>query len=174
MEELKSLFGEGSLTYDEFESKINENGNIKLANLKSGAYVDKAKFEKANSNYSELEAKYNTLFESTKNYETERQELETYRQEKVTRDELDKITNAKVDSKYAKFVLSEIKSTIKEGEKFDDVLANYVKANPQYLAVRQGVFKFGTSTPNMENNGSGANLTVNQTMNDLIRNRGDK
>ena len=42
MEELKTLFGEGSLSYDEFTAKCLEQ-NIKLANLGSGLYVDKAK-----------------------------------------------------------------------------------------------------------------------------------
>ena len=174
MEELKTLFGEGSLTYDEFSAKLSE-GNIKLANLKSGSYVDKAKLDKANSSYSELQNKYNELFESTKNYEADKKELETFRAEKVNREYFDKITGANVDNKYAKFVLSEIKSNMNENDKFEDALAKYVKENPQYLTTKQGVFKFGTTTPNLEGgNAPEDNKTINQTMNDIIRNRGEK
>lgn len=174
MEELKSLFGEGSLTYDEFETKLSE-GGFKLANLKTGSYVDKAKLDKANSSLSELQSKYNDLIESTKNYEAEKKELEDFRAEKANKDFLDKITGAKVDSKFAKFVLSEIKSSMGENDKFEDVLAKYVKENPQYLTTRQGVFKFGKTSPDLEGGSSPEDSkTANQTMNDIIRNRGEK
>lgn len=172
MEELKALFGEGSLTYDEFATKLNE-GNIKLANLKTGSYVDKSKLDKVNSSLSELQSKYDSLVESTKNYEVEKKELENFRTEKANKDFIDKITGAKVDDKYAKFVLSEIKASMGENDKFEDVLAKYVKENPQYLTNGKGMFKFGT-LPNLE---TGKSLedkkTINQTMNDIIRNRGE-
>lgn len=172
MEELKTLFGEGSLSYDEFASKLGEN-NIKLANLKSGSYVDKAKLDKVNTSYSELETKYNALVESTKNYEAEKKELETFRTEKANKELIDKITNAKIDNKYAKFVLSEINSMVDDNNKFDDVLAKYVKDNPQYLVTRQGVLRFGT-LPDLEKGNSPVdNKSTNQTMNDIIRNRGE-
>lgn len=170
MDELKSLFGEGSLTYDEFEQKLAGDTNIKLANLKTGAYVDKSKLDKANSSLGEFQTKYNELVEKTKNYDAEKAELETFRTEKAEREYLGKVTGAKVDSKFAKFVLNEVKSSMADGDKFEDKLAQYVKDNPQYLTTRQGVFKFGTSTPNMEQ-GSAPNPTVNQTMNEIIRNR---
>lgn len=174
MEELKTLFGDGSLTYDEFSTKLNE-GNIKLANLKSGSYVDKAKLDKANSSYNDLQTKYNELFESTKNYEADKKELEAFRAEKVNKDYFDKIAGANIDSKFSKFVLSEIKSSMQENEKFEDALAKYVKENPQYLTTKQGVFKFGTTSPNLEGGGSPSdNKTINQTMNEILRNRGEK
>lgn len=172
MDELKSLFGEGALTYEEFESKLAEN-NIKLANLKSGMYVDKSKLDKANTNYSELQAKYNELVENTKTYDADKKELEAFRTEKTNRDYIDKIVGAKVDNKYAKFVLSEIKSSMGENDKFDDVLSKYVKDNPQYLTTRQGVFKFGSSSPDLENGKGTETKTINQTMNEIIRNRGE-
>ena len=173
MDELKSLFGEGSLSYDEFSSKLAEN-DIKLANLKTGTYVDKAKLDKANTNYNDLKTKYDSLVESTKNYEADKKELETFRTEKVNRENLDKVIGAKVDSKYAKFVLSEVKSNMGENDKFEDSLAKYVKENPQYLTTRQGVFKFGTSSPDLEKGNAPTNQkTTNQTMNEIIRSRGE-
>lgn len=171
MDELKSLFGEGSLTYDEFESKLTE-GNIKLANLKSGAYVDKSKLDKANSNYGELQAKYNELFESTKNYEADKKELEAYRTKEANAELIEKVKGAKVDDRYAKFVLSEVKGLMNEGDKFDDTLAKYVKDNPQYLTTRKGVFKVGASSPNLEQ-GNAPSQNVNQIMNEIFRNKGE-
>lgn len=171
MDELKSLFGDGSLSYDEFASKLAEN-NIKLANLKSGAYVDKAKLDKASTSLSELQSKYDELVASTKNYEADKKELETFRTEKANKESIDKILGAKVDSKYAKFVLSEIKSNLGENEKFEDALTKYVKENPQYLTARQGVLKFGT--PDLEKGNAPENKkTTNQTMNEILRSRGE-
>lgn len=173
MDELKSLFGDGSLSYDEFASKLAES-DIKLANLKSGTYVDKAKLDKANTSYNDLKTKYDSLVESTKTYEHDKKELETLRAEKSTNESINKIIDAKVDKKYAKFVLSEIKSTLGENDKFEDALTKYVKENPQYLTTRQGVFKFGTSSPDLEKGNAPANQkTTNQTMNDIIRSRGE-
>ena len=38
MEEIKALFGEGSLSYEEFSQKLGEAKDIKLANLKNILY----------------------------------------------------------------------------------------------------------------------------------------
>lgn len=40
MDKLKALFGEGALTFAEFEEKLKDNKEVKLANLASGNYVD--------------------------------------------------------------------------------------------------------------------------------------
>lgn len=45
MEKLKALFGADALTWEQLESKLKDNKEIKLANLASGNYVDKKKFE---------------------------------------------------------------------------------------------------------------------------------
>lgn len=47
MEFLKDIFGDQALTYGELETALKGNKEIKLANLASGQYVDKAKLEKA-------------------------------------------------------------------------------------------------------------------------------
>ncbi len=43
MEKLKALFGSDALTFEQLEEKLKDNKEIKLANLASGNYVDKAK-----------------------------------------------------------------------------------------------------------------------------------
>lgn len=45
MEKLKALFGSESLTYEQLEEKLKDNKEIKLANLATGNYVDKKKFD---------------------------------------------------------------------------------------------------------------------------------
>ena len=167
MEELKSLFNGGSLSYDEFTTKCQEQ-NIKLANLGSGLYVDRAKLDRANTSLNELKEQYRTLADGTKDYEANMKELEALKAEKENQGFMDKISGAKIDNKYAKFVLSEVRSQVNEENKFDDVLAKYVKENPQFLTSRQGVFSKGTSTPDLEN-GQQPAKSVNEQMNEIFR-----
>ena len=45
MEFLKNLFEDKALTFEEFKKSIEGAEDVKLANLKSGAYVSKYKFD---------------------------------------------------------------------------------------------------------------------------------
>lgn len=45
MDKLKALFGADALTWEQLESKLKDNKEIKLANLAAGQYVDKKKFD---------------------------------------------------------------------------------------------------------------------------------
>jgi hypothetical protein len=45
MEKLKALFGSEALTFEQLEEKLKDNKEIKLANLASGQYIDKKKFD---------------------------------------------------------------------------------------------------------------------------------
>lgn len=168
MEELKTLFDGGSLSYDEFTAKCKEQ-KIELANIGNGGYVSREKLNKEIAKTAELREQYNQLVNGTKDYDANMKELETLRAEKENQGFMDKISGAKIDNKYAKFVLSEIKSQVTEENKFDDVLAKYVKENPQFLTTRTGVFTKGTSTPDLES-GSEPTKSINEQMNDIFRN----
>ncbi|MGN1119349.1 MAG: hypothetical protein ACI4Q4_03255 [Oscillospiraceae bacterium] len=56
MEFLKNIFGDKALTYAELEAALKDSKEVKLANLASGGYVDKGKFDA-------LETKNKTLTE---------------------------------------------------------------------------------------------------------------
>ena len=56
MEELKKLFGDKALSYAELEAALKDNKDVKLANLASGQYVDKAKFAAAETQANDLKA----------------------------------------------------------------------------------------------------------------------
>lgn len=95
MDKLKELFGEEALTFSQLEEKLKDNKEIKLANLASGQYIDKKKFEdkvnelttanqtitdlqnaakkfdgvdvdKLKTDFANLETKYNTDIEAVK------------------------------------------------------------------------------------------------------------
>lgn len=58
MEKLKALFGTDALTFEQLEEKLKDNKEIKLANLATGNYVDKKKFD---DKVSELTAANETI-----------------------------------------------------------------------------------------------------------------
>lgn len=58
MEKLKALFGAESLTWEQLEAKLKDNKEVKLANLATGNYVDKKKYD---DKVVELETANNTI-----------------------------------------------------------------------------------------------------------------
>lgn len=56
MDFLKDIFGDKPLTFDEFAKALGAKPDIKLANLASGQYVDKAKFDSKDKEHQESAA----------------------------------------------------------------------------------------------------------------------
>lgn len=171
MEELKALFGEGSLSYDEFEQKLGEAGEtIKLANLKSGAYVDKAKFEKLEKGLEDYKTKYSALEESTKGFDelkSQFDDVSTKYNELLGKQEvaekMDKIKGANVNDKFAKFVYNEVNALVSDEKDFQTVLSEYLKENSQFINSK--------STYVDLQNGGATVKSANEKMNDFIRRR---
>lgn len=171
MEELKALFGEGSLSYDEFEQKLGEAGEtIKLANLKSGAYVDKAKFEKLEKGLEDYKTKYSALEESTKGFDelkSQFDDVSTKYNELLGKQEvaekMDKIKGANVNDKFAKFVYNEVNALVSDEKDFQTVLSEYLKENSQFINSK-------STYVDLQNGGATAK-SANEKMNDFIRRR---
>ena len=168
MDELQELFGNEALNYADFSAKLSEKG-IKLANIKAGGYVDKAKFDKLSAEF----AKYKTDNDVSKyaDYDAVKAELEQLKAEKADAELAKEVAAANVDVKFQKFVMSEVKPLVTQQKDFKTCLAEYLKANPQFVVntQRQGVFQKG-SQPNFDdgNKGSGASST-NKKMNEILR-----
>lgn len=60
MEYLKSFFGDKPLTYDEFVKALEGSKDVKLANLASGQYVDKLKFDDLQAKFDGKDKEYQT------------------------------------------------------------------------------------------------------------------
>lgn len=171
MEELKALFGEGSLSYDEFEQKLGEAGEtIKLANLKSGAYVDKAKFEKLEKGLEDYKTKYSALEESTKGFDELKSQFDDVSNKynellgkQEVAEKMEKIKGANVNDKFAKFVYNEVNALVSDDKDFQTVLSEYLKENSQFINSK--------STYVDLQNGGGAVKSANEKMNDFIRRR---
>lgn len=173
MEDLKSLFGEGSLSYEEFSQKLGEAKDIKLANLKSGNYVDKAKYDKLEVSVNEWQSKYSALEESTKgfnelqtNYETLKADYDALMTKQEAADKMSMISGANVDDEFAEFVYSKVEAMTNDDKDFQTALDEYLEEHKQYLK--------GASTKNTYvnlENGVGTPKSANEKMNDFIRRR---
>lgn len=167
MDELQELFGEEALSYADFAAKINERG-IKLANIKAGGYVDKGKYDKLAGEY----AKYKQENDVSKyaDYDSIKAELETLKAEKADAELAKEVAEANVDTKFQRFVMSEVKPLVTEQKDFKTCLAEYLKANPQFMVntQRQGVFQRG-SQPNFDDGGASGAPSTNKKMNEILR-----
>lgn len=168
MDELQELFGEEALSYADFAAKLNEHG-IKLANIKAGGYVDKAKFDKLSSEFSKF--KQDNDVSKYADYDAVKAELEQLKAEKADEELAKEVAAANVDVKFQKFVISEVKPLVTDKKDFKTCLTEYLKENPQFVvnSQRQGVFQKG-SQPNFDDGdkGSGASST-NKKMNEILR-----
>lgn len=168
MEELKSLFGESSLSYEEFSQKLGDAKDIKLANLKSGNYVDKAKYDKLEQSHNEWQTKYSALEESTKGYgelqevyNTLKSDYDALIQKQEEADKMNLISGANVNPKFAKFIYTEVSSQVNDKKDFQTALTEYLKDNKEFLNVKQGTYvdlEKGTTQK-----------TPNERINDFIR-----
>ena len=167
MEELKSLFGEESLNFEQFSKKLGEAvETIKLANLKSGNYVSKSKydkqlksFEKYKSQVGQTPAVDNKLQSKFDNLQKE------YNALKEKQDQADKMSllnNSNVNPDFSEFVFSKVNSMTNESKDFKTCLDEYLGEHKQYLKASQHTFA------NLEN-GNGAVKSENQKINEQIR-----
>lgn len=167
MDELKELFGDETLDYATFEQKIGERG-IKLANLKAGGYIDKAKYDKLAGEF----AKYKTDNDVSKyaDYDSIKTELEQLKAEKADAELAKEVSEANVDTKFQRFVMSEVKPLVTDKKDFKTCLAEYLKANPQFVVntQRQGVFQ-KSSQPNFDDGDKGGAPSTNKKMNEILR-----
>lgn len=167
MDELQELFGDEALNYADFTAKLSEKG-IKLANIKAGGYVDKGKYDKLAGEY----AKYKQENDVSKyaDYDTLKAELEKLKAEKEEAEYVAKVAEAKVDAKFQKFVVAEVKPLVSDKKDFKTCLDEYLKENPQFVenVQRRGVIRSGSQVSLDEGSGAGAK-NINQKMNDFIR-----
>lgn len=167
MDELQELFGEESLSYADFTARLNERG-IKLANVRAGGYVDKGKYDKLAGEY----AKYKQENDVSKyaDYDTLKAELEKLKAEKEEAEYVAKVAEARVDARFQKFVVAEVKPLVSDKKDFKTCLDEYLKENPQFVenVQRRGVIRSGSQVSLDEGSGAGAK-NINQKMNDFIR-----
>lgn len=187
-EELKELFGEKTLSYDDFSKAIEEKG-MKLANLSAGGYVAKTKYDddvkKAKNldykkKYEDLEASIqgdDGINAKLKNITTERDDYKSKYDELNSKysilEATNKVTSAGIKPEFAKFVASEVLGQVSDTLDFDTALKAYKAKNPQFNAETTVVRKKVGSSLGLEGKETNNQSETNQIMNDLIRSARD-
>lgn len=185
-EELKELFGENTLSYDDFTKAVEEKG-MKLANLSAGGYIAKSKYDDDVKKAKGLD--YKKKFEDLqasiegddgvnaklKNITTERDDYkskyETLNENYLMLEATNKVANAGIKPEFAKFVASEVLRTTSDTIDFDTALKSYKAKNPQYNAETTVVKK--SSSVDLAGKSQPSESQTNSIMNDLIRSARD-
>ena len=87
MEFLKNVFGENALSFEEFKAAVENDKNIKLANLTEGKFVDKEKLERKIAELEEAQTTITKLKESSADVEQLKQTIADYEQKEQKRSE---------------------------------------------------------------------------------------
>lgn len=181
-DELKELFGDKSLSFDDFTKAIDSKG-MKLADLSAGGYVAKSKYDEDVKKAKGLDykKKFEDLQKSIegddgvnaklKNITTERDDYkskyETLNKEYSVLQATDKVTKAGIKPEFAKFVANEVLGLTSDTLDFDTALKSYKAKNPQFNSESTIVRK--NSSVELDGNSENQSSTTNKTMNDLIR-----
>ena len=185
-EELKQLFGDRNLSYEDFTKAVEGKG-MKLANLSNGGYVAKSKYDDDLKKAKALD--YKKKFEDLqasiegddgvnaklKNITTERDDYkskyETLNKDYSILNATNKVTSAGIKPEFAKFVASEVLGMTSDTIDFDTALKSYKAKNPQFN-VETTVIKKNSSV-NLDGKEQTNQNETNQIMNDLIRSARD-
>ena len=187
-DELKELFGENTLSYEDFSKAIEEKG-MKLANLSAGGYIAKTKYDddvkKAKNldykkKYEDLEASIqgdDGINAKLKNITTERDNYKSKYEELNTKyamlDATTRVVNAGIKPEFAKFVASEVLGQVSDTIDFDTALKAYKAKNPQFNLETTIIRKKVGSSLGLDGKGTNNQNETNQIMNDLIRSARD-
>ena len=181
-EELKELFGENSLSYNDFSKAVEEKG-MKLANLSAGGYVAKSKYDDDVKKAKALDwkKKYEDLEKSIegndginaklKNITNERDDYKSKYEDINSKysilEATNKVISAGIKPEFAKFVANEVLGQETDTLDFDTALKAYKAKNPQFNS--ETTIKKVSSSLSLSGKEQTNQNETNKTMNDLIR-----
>lgn len=180
IEFLKECF-ENDEAFKKFEEKVDEKG-IKIADLSTGEYVAKKKYDDKVTEYNNLQTKYSDLEKNAQTDEaskTKIKDLETelgeYKSKYETLDNQHKhhlnkemVLSNGFKKEFADFVVSEISKNVSDTIDFETAMKGYKAKNPHFTETEQKVIIKQNSMPNMNGNNQ-EKQNNNEFMNALIR-----
>ena len=179
VEFLKDCF-EKEEDYQKFATKVDEKG-IKVADLSTGDYVAKKKYDDKASELTALQTKYNDLEKNNAkpdevankkiadlekeltDYKTKYSDLSKEHKHHIARET---VINNGFKKEFADFVVSEISKNVSDNIDFETAMKGYKTKNPQFTETPPVIKK--ASMPTM-NGGTPENNADNSFMNSLIR-----
>lgn len=180
LEFLKECF-ENDEAFKKFEEKVDEKG-IKVADLSTGDYVAKKKFDDKVTELSALQTKYTDLEKNSQTDEVSKNKIADLEKElgeyKTKYDVLDRehkhhlnreivMTNG-FKKEFADFVVSEISKNVSDTIDFETAMKGYKAKNPQFTEAEKKVVIKQNSMPSMNGNNQ-EKQNNNDFMNSLIR-----
>ena len=168
-EGLKALMGDAyhdGITVEEADAFF---GKGKFADLGSGKYVDKSKYDR-------IEQELTTLKESTKDYDTLKSENETFKAKEADATLKEKLVGLGINGDFFKYVKSDIGDKVlvlgdNETEN-KNAVAEYLKSHPQFAkdaSNQSSVKSTKVITTKVENNNDGGKTDGHKVFNDSIR-----
>lgn len=183
-DDLKELFGENSLSYDDFSKAIEEKG-MKLANLSAGGYIAKSKYDddmkKAKNldykkKYEDLEASIqgdDGINAKLKNITTERDDYKSKYEDLNSKysmlEATTKVTSAGIKPEFAEFVASKVLKEVTDTIDFETALKSFKAKNPQFNTETTIVKRKVGSSLSLDGKEQTNQEETNKTMNELIR-----
>ena len=133
---LKELLGDAykeGMTLAEVETALS---GKKLVDLATGNYVAKEKYDRLNTEHSDLKTQFDEYKKGTSDFETIKQEYDTLKAEKADNDLRDRLVALGINPKSFKYVKSDINDkalALGEDEKANkSAVEKYLKENPQF------------------------------------------
>lgn len=180
LEFLKDCF-DNDEAFKKFEEKVDEKG-IKVADLSTGDYVAKKKYDDKVTELNTLQTKYTDLERNAQTDEVSKtkisdleKELGEYKTKYETLDKdhkhylnRDTVISNGFKKEFADFVVSEINKNVSDTIDFETAMKGYKAKNPQFTEAEKKVVIKQSSMPNMNGNGEGKQNN-NDFMNSLIR-----
>lgn len=172
---LKELLGDAykeGMTIAEVEAALS---GKKLVDLSTGNYVAKEKYDRLNTEHSELKTQYDEYKKGTSDFEAIKQEYDSLKAEKSENALRDKLVALGINPKSFKYVKSDINDkslALGDDEKANkSAVEKYLKENPQF-AIKPSNDRVVITHDNHSNEGQG-NKGVNAgniVVNEAIRN----
>lgn len=160
---LKQIMGSAyheNLTLQEIDAFFENNS--KIVNLSDGKYVDKGKYDTLNQTYQ-------SLLDSTKDYEDIKGKYNTLI-EKQTKDGELAIINKYVQPDFSEFVHFQLKNNNKLGDKLEDNVKEFLKSNNAYAIPKAKEPKTKVVSTYVKDENVGSNQkTPSQNLNNAIR-----
>lgn len=172
---LKELLGDAykeGMTLAEVETALS---GKKLVDLSTGNYVAKEKYDRLNTEHSDLKTQFDEYKKGTSDFETIKQEYDTLKAEKADNDLRDRLVALGVNPKSFKYVKSDINDkalVLGEDEKANkSAVEKYLKENPQFANKPSNDRVIIThDNHNNENQGNKGGSAGNTVVNEAIRN----
>lgn len=168
MEFLKDVFGDKSLTYDEFQGALQDSKDIKLGNLATGEYINKSKYETLKTKFDDVDGRLKTANTKLEGYDPEWKNTVIEAEEKANKKIQDIEFNYALDSTLSKAGAKNITAVkaLLNKEAITYVNGQFIGLNEQLESIKPEndyMFKSEESVPKVVSHTGGIEVNNNDS-----------